>query len=92
MATFLISIHAPRVGSDRSKRVKAYFSYAISIHAPRVGSDAGQYDQGGVGIISIHAPRVGSDFNSSMPASARPYFYPRSPRGERPAPADKAGE
>ena len=34
----IISIHAPRVGSDPGKRVH-HSSYLISIHAPRVGSD-----------------------------------------------------
>ena len=33
-----ISIHAPRVGSDSSKRIRFLLS-GISIHAPRVGSD-----------------------------------------------------
>ena len=33
-----ISIHAPRVGSDR-EQFTFYRSYYISIHAPRVGSD-----------------------------------------------------
>ena len=60
-----ISIHAPRVGSDRvAKRQGIY--YGISIHAPRVGSDP--LDGGfrsDVEDISIHAPRVGSDEDES---------------------------
>ena len=35
-------------------------------------------------IISIHAPREGSDTNPSSSARIDRYFYPRSPRGERP--------
>ena len=35
----LISIHAPRVGSD-DLVVTIFESFFISIHAPRVGSDA----------------------------------------------------
>ena len=34
--------------------------------------------------ISIHAPRKGSDGTSLMLARPLWYFYPRSPRGERP--------
>ena len=35
--------------------------------------------------ISIHAPRVGSDRNRPTAGRWRRYFYPRSPRGERPS-------
>ena len=34
-------------------------------------------------VISIHAPREGSDSHRRPGAAAPPYFYPRSPRGER---------
>ena len=34
----LISIHAPRTGSDEQRR-KAWALIGISIHAPRTGSD-----------------------------------------------------
>ena len=56
----------------------------ISIHAPRMGSDLRSDGQRHSIGISIHAPRMGSD--SSVPAvpSARRYFNPRSPDGERP--------
>ena len=37
--------------------------------------------------ISIHAPRVGSDCNSFSNLCDVIYFYPRSPRGERPFPS-----
>ena len=55
----------------------------ISIHTPREGSDeapAGVDPETG---ISIHTPREGSDAILSAPASARRYFNPHSPRGER---------
>ena len=57
----IISIHAPRVGSDLRLAVITQMYY-ISIHAPRVGSDAklGTYKVR-LPKISIHAPRVGSD-------------------------------
>ena len=35
----VISIHAPRVGSDEQGRVFEELRVGISIHAPRVGSD-----------------------------------------------------
>ena len=58
----LISIHAPRVGSDVFTGALG-IPRKISIHAPRVGSD---YLVGGflfLLLISIHAPRVGSDLS-----------------------------
>ena len=36
-------------------------------------------------VISIHAPREGSDLHSVRTGSPNRHFYPRSPRGERPA-------
>ena len=81
-----ISIHAPREGSDGHPRRHQRGLCAISIHAPREGSDGlllgtGHFSR----IISIHAPREGSDASGRGPAPASAaYFYPRSPRGERP--------
>ena len=61
MKKSIISIHAPRVGSDAQQEGFFCPFVCISIHAPRVGSDlylkAGFYGE----RISIHAPRVGSD-------------------------------
>ena len=37
-AQFIISIHAPRMGSDIPKSM-IYLRHEISIHAPRMGSD-----------------------------------------------------
>ena len=56
----LISIHAPRTGSDgeRSARTTAD---QISIHAPRTGSDDSAGRVPIFSSISIHAPRTGSD-------------------------------
>ena len=39
VASYYISIHAPRVGSDASSDVLWVRGGQISIHAPRVGSD-----------------------------------------------------
>ena len=81
-----ISIHAPRVGSDFTSLVIIFVSSRISIHAPRVGSDR----------TAITAMPPASSFLSTLPAwgatvpdvigrDADEHFYPRSPRGERPA-------
>ena len=104
----VISIHAPREGSDAAAAGVAAGDGAISIHAPREGSDAESASGAETARqISIHAPREGSDagpwmstsgrtiFLSTLPARGAtrsgltapmplPYFYPRSPRGERP--------
>ena len=60
----IISIHAPRAGSD-PLICKAKCSPDISIHAPRAGSDvvADSAEQKSI-EISIHAPRAGSDCRS----------------------------
>ena len=125
----IISIHAPREGSDGGAAGRDKKGRLISIHAPREGSDLDAEETiiahqvflstlpaRGATVhfcdiikasrISIHAPREGSDlgsqlavsirwkFLSTLPArgatltrlgraSTKPYFYPRSPRGER---------
>ena len=56
-----ISIHAPRVGSDKNREKVKEAKAQISIHAPRVGSDAITFTHFKLRCISIHAPRVGSD-------------------------------
>ena len=61
MSVFMISIHAPREGSDSAVRGQVRWT-AISIHAPREGSDTpilGRRFR--IEDISIHAPREGSD-------------------------------
>ena len=125
----VISIHAPREGSDQRlsfrrgkgvdfyprsprgerpeisekvKQKKAFLStlpargatigpvhrgdcMKISIHAPREGSDVrATVTTSQNKNISIHAPREGSDSPISVSSTAKNYFYPRSPRGERP--------
>ena len=57
----IISIHAPRTGSDPQARRRGRPD-TISIHAPRTGSDTTDGDaQAPPRKISIHAPRTGSD-------------------------------
>ena len=70
----LISIHAPREGSDDVFPSRVRVVKRISIHAPREGSD--EQLTGGVETlfkISIHAPREGSD-------AARPHNCRKRPR------------
>ena len=79
-----ISIHAPRVGSDKQEssggKIRTNFN-------PR--SPCGERHRYNVDIcanneISIHAPRVGSDRNSSRSRAPESWnFNPRSPCGER---------
>ena len=52
----MISIHAPREGSDLSELIELCYNH-ISIHAPREGSD----DAGEVGIFVL------GDFNPRSP-------------------------
>ncbi len=81
-----ISIHAPRVGSDRQGADQTQ-TETISIHAPRVGSDTADESSLAIAAISIHAPRVGSDaaFAHSGRTDSQD-FNPRSPCGERRVP------
>ncbi len=78
-----VSIHAPRVGSDKAGR-RPDPARAVSIHAPRVGSDAVK--------ACRHCPLLG--FNPRSPCGERRRVYghqterpdsfnPRSPCGER---------
>ena len=59
----LISIHAPRMGSDANAiRAVLQARNRISIHAPRMGSDCRTPSRWARrATISIHAPRMGSD-------------------------------
>ena len=60
----------------------------ISTHAPRTGSDGMPLVQAYRDApISTHAPRTGSDRKSSRLTTPRSDFNPRSPHGERRAPA-----
>ena len=62
LLSFLISIHAPRMGSDDVLAQADPAIDPISIHAPRMGSDPDTTTPAAVhDTISIHAPRMGSD-------------------------------
>ena len=60
--TMAISIHAPRVGSDKTPSGWVCLDYCISIHAPRVGSDQG----------FISAVEQSLNFNPRSPCGERP--------------------
>ena len=81
----LISIHAPRTGSDRCRAVRKV-GYLISIHAPRTGSDElGRHQQSIQRVYfnprSPHGERPATDGRCTTIAK---HFNPRSPHGERP--------
>ena len=80
-----ISIHAPRVGSDISASCGTLDRKIISIHAPRVGSD-NQPDKSNklVGLFLATLPAWGATSVPHWSIPRQQYFYPRSPRGERP--------
>ena len=61
----VISIHAPRMGSDVVLPDTFTVVLDISIHAPRMGSDQTGRRNDDPSMISIHAPRMGSDHNQT---------------------------
>ena len=83
LALLVISIHAPREGSDILTR-RSEDGEPIPIHAPREGERPHRSRAARMARwISIHAPREGSDGTPSAPLRTSLDFNPRSPRGER---------
>ena len=81
----LISIHAPRVGSDFSFFCHHANGGAISIHAPRVGSDVVLDDlHGHAAGFQSTLPVWGATQTARMGRLQELNFNPRSPCGERP--------
>ena len=82
--SILISIHAPRTGSDwmalRMRCAPCSHFNPRSPHGERRVSRVGFY---AVNRISIHAPRTGSDQRIPCLCDDAVYFNPRSPHGER---------
>ena len=79
-----ISIHAPRVGSDRPGG-QGGLRQGISIHAPRVGSDGGCVRTLlFVFLFQSTLPVWGATSSWRSSAPRRLDFNPRSPCGERP--------
>ena len=82
--TIIISIHAPRVGSDGTiKTMKSALVY-FNPRSPCGERPMQSREKTKEICISIHAPRVGSDAGYWPQLCGRCYFNPRSPCGERP--------
>ena len=79
----LISIHAPRMGSDHGGRLGAR-DVLISIHAPRMGSDL-KVETGATveGLFQSTLPAWGATRVSPSARWRKQHFNPRSPHGER---------
>ncbi len=79
-----VSIHAPRVGSDGSRRSSYPRSAPVSIHAPRVGSDFLKFrHRPAPWEFQSTLPAWGATGSASTASADRCCFNPRSPRGER---------
>ena len=79
----MISIHAPRTGSDAPGFVFRK-SGGISIHAPRTGSDLAQgYQINPTTIFQSTLPARGATSSNVSRSPIFSYFNPRSPHGER---------
>ena len=80
---YAISIHAPRMGSDRFRgRRKGLALFQSTL--PAWGATATFVSPAGEVLkISIHAPRMGSDLNRRLLLTRSCNFNPRSPHGER---------
>ena len=79
----VISIHAPRVGSDRYEDIMTVSDFNFNPRSPGGERLSITRSANGTSTISIHAPRVGSDSNRPRTGSRAAYFNPRSPGGER---------
>ena len=79
----IISIHAPREGSDQSGSGRTRGLHRFLSTLPARGATGRLKHLDVVQVISIHAPREGSDLHRHQQRLPKQHFYPRSPRGER---------
>ena len=79
-----ISIHAPRVGSDKHRILRTTFPTDFNPRSPCGERLYRFYPRKAPKRISIHAPRVGSDQPLGPNSTGPDDFNPRSPCGERP--------
>ena len=79
----MISIHAPRVGSDRPGIERRAKHGTFQSTLPVWGATGAPCMTPWACQISIHAPRVGSDPGTSSAYPRTRHFNPRSPCGER---------
>ena len=84
----LISIHAPRTGSDCKSRSKRLSKRTFQSTLPARGATATPHIRFRRRNISIHAPRTGSDQSPRATVESARHFNPRSPHGERPVQCD----
>ena len=85
MIARIISIHAPRTGSDSVLPPCGLTQLSFQSTLPARGATSDRWRSAVASGISIHAPRTGSDtLRSSVPRVLPNNFNPRSPHGERP--------
>ena len=82
-ALVAISIHAPRTGSDSTRKICMAQLRRFQSTLPAGGATDEPLQNGGTLRISIHAPRTGSDRGIERRFFWRVDFNPRSPHGER---------
>ena len=82
-AVLVISIHAPRTGSDPGVRPAWAVLRGFQSTLPARGATFVCYVPRLSATISIHAPRTGSDFCNADVRKSQCDFNPRSPHGER---------
>ena len=82
----VISIHAPRTGSDRPAVQCDICGAVFQSTLPARGATTADDAPADVQQISIHAPRTGSDVEHPPAYGVDCHFNPRSPHGERPRP------
>ncbi len=74
-------------GERQAPRQKEVMTMKFQSTLPARGATASWLSAFAYSCISIHAPRTGSDVTATRRNHFRQYFNPRSPHGERPAPA-----
>ena len=79
----LISTHAPRTGSDGSRRRHLVRVHLFQPTLPARGATAATCTASQASRISTHAPRTGSDVSPDGLMAGVAHFNPRSPHGER---------
>ena len=79
----MISIHAPRTGSDLGRCRHRRAAGAFQSTLPARGATTSRKAENGHEKISIHAPRTGSDLCLLRQEVLLLHFNPRSPHGER---------
>ena len=79
----VISIHAPRMGSDVTSDFQSFNIFVFQSTLPAWGATSTSSGRRVRRTISIHAPRMGSDLLVATWPPSKPNFNPRSPHGER---------